>query len=464
MTAPSAPPPPLTFRARQTLRGKLALRRLREYLEFDAPLVRVPVVLLLLLFGLVLRALGKKKKALAVWASVHRADYSRWADRFVEARVRPGPDTLPVYERYVEETPRTPATTRFFDDPCRLLGTRYLVLKSPRPNEKGVLVLDYSFTFPLFAKFFDVRRIVRDYYLVLEPSWSGYCDLDVLLFTTRDGPVFVQSIEPRDTAFLEGLNGNLLPVPVAANWWVDHRVFRPLPEVEKDVDLLMVASWARFKRHDRFFAALARLRARGHRLTALLAGYPAGCTRQHVEQLARYHGVHDQLEIHEWLRPEDLNRQMNRAKVNVLWSRKEGVNRALIEGMFAGLPCVLRAGFNYGHPYAHVNPATGCYAREQELPDRLLGMVEHYRDFAPRDWVLANMSCQKATEVLGASIRRVALARGEAWTEGLAVKVTQLNSMHYWDEADRERFRGDYEFLRSALRAPARVPAPAAGR
>jgi glycosyltransferase involved in cell wall biosynthesis len=454
----------LTFRARQTLRGKLALRRLREYLEFDAPLFRLPLVLLLLLLGFAYRALGKKKKALAVWASVHRADYFRWANRFVEARVRPGPDTLPVYEQYVEETSRTPATTRFFDDPCRLLGTRYLVVKSPRANEKGVLVLDYFFTFPLFLKFFDVPRIVRDYYLVLEPSWSGYCDLDVLLFTTLDCPVFVQSIEPRDTAFVESLRANLLPVPVGANWWVDHRVFRPLSDVVKDVDLVMVASWARFKRHDRFFAALARLKARGHRLTALLAGYPAGCTRQDMEQLARYHGVHDQLEIHEWLQPEELNRQMNRAKVHPLWSRKEGVNRAIIEGMFAGLPCVLRAGFNYGYHYPHINPDTGCYAAEHELPDKLLGMVDHYREFAPRDWALANMSCQKATEVLGEAIRKVALARGEAWTEGLAVKVTQLNTMRYWDEADRERFRGDYEFLRSALRAGARVPAPAAGR
>jgi glycosyltransferase involved in cell wall biosynthesis len=464
MRPPLHSSPRLTFRAKQALRGKLALGRLREYLEFDAPLLRLPLVLVLVLLGFVLRAAGRKKKALALWASVHRANSSRLAARIVEACVRPGPDTTPVYEQYVAETPRTPATTRFFDDPCRLLGTRYLVLKSPRPNEKGVIVLDYSFTFPLFAKFFDVRRIVRDYHLVLEPSWSGYCDLDILLFTTLDCPVFVQSIEPRDTAFLEGLGSNLVPVPVAANWWVDHRVFRPLPGVAKDVDLLMVASWARFKRHDRFFAALARLKGRGQRLTALLAGYPAGCTRQEVEQLARYHGVDSQVEFHEWLRPEQLNRQMNRAKVNVLWSRKEGVNRAIIEGMFTGLPCLLREGFNYGHKYVHINPATGCYAREHELPDRLRWMVEHHRDFSPRDWVLANMTCQKATELLAESVRRVALARGEAWTEGLAVKVTQLNAMRYWNEADAERFRGDYEFLRAALRSPAEVPAPAVAR
>src|SRR5579884_2422701 len=146
--------PQLTFPTRMKLRGRLALRRLREWLEFDAPFVKAPLALSLVLAGSGLRALGKKKKALALWASVHRSASSRLADRLVEARVRPGPATLPLFEQYVAETPRTPATTRFFDDPCRLLGTRYLVLKSPRPNEKGVIVLDYSFTFPLFVKFF----------------------------------------------------------------------------------------------------------------------------------------------------------------------------------------------------------------------------------------------------------------------------------------------------------------------
>jgi hypothetical protein len=271
--------------------------------------------------------------------------------------------------------------------------------------------------------------------------------------------VFIQSIEPRDTAFLEGLRGNLLPVPVAANWWVDHRLFRPLPDVAKDVDVIMVASWAGFKRHDRFFAALARLKARGERLTAVLAGYPAGCSRADIERQARYFGVAGQLEIYEWLPPEELNRQFNRARVNVLWSRKEGVNRALIEGMFAGVPCLLREGFNYGHRYAHINAATGCYAAERELPDRLLDMVRRHRDFAPRDWVLANMSCQKATAILEAAVRKAAVAQGEEWTEGLAVKVTQLNTMRYWDESDAERFRADYGFLRSGLRSPGAVPA-----
>src|SRR5262249_40002323 len=151
--------------------------------------------------------------------------------------------------------------------------------------------------------------------------------------------------------------------------------------------------------------------------------------------------------------------QLNRAKVNVLWSLKEGVNRAIIEGMLAGVPCVLREGFNYGYHYPHVNSQTGCYSSEKGLPDVLLRMIERYGDFSPREWVLNNMSCHKGTEVLGRVIKDTALSLGEVWTRDLAVKTSELNGQRYWDPADKERFADDYKFLREAVRGKALIQA-----
>src|SRR5213078_1833422 len=109
--------------------------------------------------------------------------------------------------------------------------------------------------------------------------------------------------------------------------------------------------WAKFKRHHRFLAALARLRARGERLRAILVGYPLDFPLDHVRRLVRYYGVADQVELYERLPAADVNELFNRARVNVLWSRREGFNRSIIEGMFAGVPAILREGFNYGHRY-----------------------------------------------------------------------------------------------------------------
>src|SRR5437879_9782962 len=120
--------------------------------------------------------------------------------------------------------------------------------------------------------------------------------------------------------------------------------------------------------------------------------------------LARDMYVHKHVEIYEWISPEEVNQQLNRAKVNLVWSRKEGVNRAIIEGMFAGVPCILREGFNYGYHYPYINSQTGCFSSERHLPEQLLWMIRNYHQFSPRQWVMANMTCQHATKIISEAI------------------------------------------------------------
>jgi glycosyltransferase involved in cell wall biosynthesis len=213
----------------------------------------------------------------------------------------------------------------------------------------------------------------------------------------------------------------------------------------------MVAAWAPYKRHHRFFAGLSKLRRQGMRPRVLLLGYPVGFTKDDILKQASYYGVDDQLEIREWVPYDQVGEQVSRAKVNVIWSRKEGVNRAIIEAMFADVPCILRKGFNYGYEYPYMNEQTGRFATEEGLPETIRWMLEHHEQFSPRAWVMANMTCQKATETLADVIRRTAAANGERWTEGLAVKVNKLHGMDYWEASDRQRFEGDYDFLRSLV-------------
>jgi hypothetical protein len=190
-------------------------------------------------------------------------------------------------------------------------------------------------------------------------------------------------------------------------------------------------------------------------LKAILVGYDGDLRRADIERLARYHGVADQVEMFERVPPAEINRQLNRVRVNVLWSRREGFNRAIIEGMYAGVPAILHDGFNYGYRYPYINEQTGDFATEASLPDRLMDVVGGSRAFAPRSWVLDHMSPQRATAVIDARIAAYARQHGEPWTaERLAVKVTSLHAMAYWDEGDRARFERDYAFLESTRRRP----------
>jgi Glycosyltransferase len=180
----------------------------------------------------------------------------------------------------------------------------------------------------------------------------------------------------------------------------------------------------------------------------VLIGYQLGLTLEDVRAIASHFGVADQIEWYEQLSQQEINVHLNRSRVNVLWSRKEGANRAIVEGMLAGVPCVMREGFNYGDHYAYMNEQTGRFSTEDNLPETLLWMVEHHDRFSPRSWVLDHMSSQIATRMIEETIRKTV---GDESETALAVKVNGLSGMAYWEEQDSHRFDDDYAFLKSTI-------------
>ena len=108
----------------------------------------------------------------------------------------------------------------------------------------------------------------------------------------------------------------------------------------------MIARWAEYKRHFAF-SRHSEYREQGSiqkspgtpsaRRIYMSPGGAAKCWRS--------------IGIHEQANSEAVNYFLNRSKVNVLWSRREGVNPRH-EGMFAGTPCIV-GGFNFGFHYIY---------------------------------------------------------------------------------------------------------------
>lgn len=437
----------------------LAKLRLKEWITCDSRVCRAAIGLAGVLAYYVLLAIGKPARAFDMLFRLHRGDLSSHAQRVAESRLRainePRNSSLAEYlDRQSAAAQSTAGTANFFEDPTRLLGTAILVMKSPRLEgdrvvEKGLLAIHYNHIFPLLNKFFDVPRIAERYHLFLEPSWSGFCTTEVLSFLRHNGPVFVGAFEPRDAQFLQTIQSNLIHVPLSSNWWVDHRLFHPTG-LKKDIDVLMLAGWGEYKRHYRFFEALSRLRRQGRRLKVALMGYAVGWSKAEILRQARYYGIQDQLEILENIPYDRVNDIVNRAKIHVLWSRKEGVNRAIVECMFAGVPSIVREGFNYGYRYPYINDETGAFANEATLPRTMLDLVERSPEMNPRVWVMENMSCHRATHVLNDAIACWCAEHNEPWTEPPATKVIQLHCTKHWDSALTANFQDDFKWIEKA--------------
>lgn len=336
----------------------------------------------------------------------------------------------------------------------RILRARALVVKAASPTERGVIVVDYSYVFPLMHGLFDLARIAHRYTIVLEPSWAGASNPDILLYTQLSTPVYVQTIEPRDRDFLNTLDTNLRVVPIAANWWVDPRL-APAPSAERDIDVIMVAAWADIKRHWRVFRAVGELRRRGHHLKVALVGYRYDRTREDIEALAAHFGIRDQVTTYERISQEEVSALLARSKVHVLWSRRECANRAIVEAMLADVPVIVREGLTFGFKYPYINDQTGRFVAEKDLAPAILETIATRDRYRPRAWVLANMTCERATAVLNAHLKADALASGAPWTQDLVLKTSTLDTQRYFNPDDMARFEADYRFLESCLRQEA---------
>jgi glycosyltransferase involved in cell wall biosynthesis len=444
------------------VRAGIAKAALREHLTYDLGPLAAPIAASLYGAARTLTAspsLPQRARGFAMLMRLHSAAWSPVIDaRILDAIRRADTEehaghATGLWKLFEDTAQQAARTFRAGQrpDPLRLVGSRMLVVKPARAKERGVLVVDYSYVFPTLAGMFDLAAIADRYTIVLEPSWAGTCTPDILLYSRLDRPVFVETIEPRDRDLLGRLPMPLEVAPVAANWWVDHRM-RPPQSVPRDIDIAMVAAWADIKRHWRVFHALAELRRRGHRLTVALVGYRYDRTREDIEALATHFGVRDQIQTHERISQEDVAALLWRSKIHVLWSRRECANRAIVEAMLADVPVIVREGMTFGFHYPYINDQTGRFVPEAGLADGILEMIQNRDRYAPREWVLANMTCEQATATLERRLRERALADREPWTEGLVTKTSTLDTQRYWDPADRERFESDYRFIASCVR------------
>lgn len=192
---------------------------------------------------------------------------------------------------------------------------RAIVLRPPTHTKgifrRGVLLIKFTETFRFFFHRLDIEQLLRCFHVVLEPSWSGYCLPEILLWTRYKDPIIVQASEVRDREFIEALGTNLVPIEVGASDWVDHRIFRPL-DVPKIYDVIYVANLTAMKRVNVYLRALSEIKKRRPNVRAAIVLSSWGGNREAFEQMLRHYGVVDHLTVLMNQTQAQLNELINR--------------------------------------------------------------------------------------------------------------------------------------------------------
>lgn len=263
----------------------------------------------------------------------------------------------------------------------------FKVVRNPRPMEFLRLVRDSDL---MWQSHVSLRMLwplifIRRPLIVMHHIWlrsdaetetrNGFLKRLACLFARN---VFVSSIL-RDAARLHG--------PVIPNSY-NETLFRELPEVPRDRDVVYLGRLKAFKGPDLLVDSLARLAASGKRLTATIVGM--GPQEGELKEQAAKAGIAAQIEFPGPLQGEALVRMLNRHRIMVVPSRwEEPFGLVALEGMACG--CVVVVANSGGlpevlGPCGPVVPKNDAAALAAEL-DRLVNHPEimgQYRQRVPR--------------------------------------------------------------------------------
>lgn len=307
-------------------------------------------------------------------------------------------------------------------------------------REKGVLFISFEGQWIKLLKPANFQELAARYTVVVAPSYSPpHVLINYAFPAIFPGPVFTLISNPKDLDVFPRMSPNLVTVPLYASSWVNPDLFQPLPRQDRTIDLLMVANFAKFKRHQAFFSAL---RSMPRDLRILLIGQDQdGRTAETIRETARWYGVEDRFTLLSHQPYREVTKYFCQARTSVVLSKREGSCVAIAESMFADAPAALLREAGIGSR-VFINEQTGCFLDGAHLARDLTEFIRGADRYAPRAWATANISCFHSTRTLNAVLRQKALELGQDWTQDIAPMQWSPDPMLVHPE-DRARLAGE---------------------
>jgi glycosyltransferase involved in cell wall biosynthesis len=325
-----------------------------------------------------------------------------------------------------------------------LLGTCALLKPYVSEREPGILYLSFEREWVKLLVHSNPVELARYYVPVLAPSSDPHNLVNHLFPAIYPGPIFTQVCHPGEEEILTQVSPRYVVIPLYASSWVNPDHFTPLPRAQRDVDLIMVANFAKFKRHHALFRAMQDM---PRPLRIVLIGQDQdGRTAETIHEMARWYGVHDRYQLLTHLPHAEVARWLCRARASVILSRREGSCVVVAESLFADTPAALLEDAEIGSR-SFINVRTGRLLRNrQPLGPQLLDLIQSAEQFQPRAWAVEHIACTHSNRTLNDAIKKTLLAQGQEWTQDLAT-IHWSPDPRLMNAADRVRLRPAYEEL-----------------
>lgn len=279
-----------------------------------------------------------------------------------------------------------------------------LPIRMPDSNGKGVLFIWFEYDLLTLLSIRELESLLDRYRIIFMGSWSPPCYQALWSFPFEYRHELVTGLShPDDGRRIRSLGFEATILPLYMSSWQEPGDFNPRPWAERDVDIVMVANWARFKRHWVLFDALRGMERPD--LRVILIGQPdSGRTVDTIRGEAEAFGVAGQIEFLDRIAVEEVWHWLERSRVSLIFSRREGSCVAVAESLMAGAPVGLLKDAEIGSR-AFINSETGILIDSRKrLPSQIISLLKEHRG-SVRHWAAENISVDRSlrltAQVLG---------------------------------------------------------------
>jgi glycosyltransferase involved in cell wall biosynthesis len=273
-----------------------------------------------------------------------------------------------------------------------------MIAAVPRDGRRGLLFCTVESDIRNLATHADRDALFRQYQIFACSPWSPPDPVPYQALVNRcsHAQLFLGISNSEDLNSFPTIADAITPVSTIASDWLDPQDFSAVDQAEKNIDVIMVAAWARYKRHWVLFDALRKL---SPSLRVVLVGGGSELELHRVRTLARQLGVPQPITFHARIPLQSVHSLQARARVAVQTSWREGTCVAVAEAMMSNTPVVVTADSHLGAKLRVVEQ-TGFLVARRRLSDAIAEVISTTNRFAPRSYLEEKYSCHSSLSVL----------------------------------------------------------------
>lgn len=277
--------------------------------------------------------------------------------------------------------------------------------------QKGAIILNQvDPVLDLYPKLSDI------FFIVERHGWFGVNE------ATRADVMLVEDLSCWDAVARQSPNSVLLDV--GPSDFVDQDAFVPSPEIEATYDVIQVSCWSRRKRIELFIEAAAKM----PELSFVHMGhfenngsneeleYKRECLEYAKNYATNIYFPYENVDDNDGLNHSKavMNQWVNRARIGVLTTQSEGINRFKMECLAANRPCLVPN--DVATPTRkHIEPSTGVFYTPtvDDLVESINGTLDRIEEFRPREYVLNVTGKANTLPKLRRALNELASKRGQ---------------------------------------------------